>query len=172
MGSCASSAYSIPLTKRLQVPSDKDLNAAFQGQHSKSTVSGSKRANDSNKDIDEHRIVKNRSDKCGENSPIEKVQAMSIDRSNKVKKFQILEGSSLNELKLVFMYSREGIDYDVPELGYQENSSILKRREKPIDYSPGISTADGTPKEFFMQTLISPTKPLRPYVNKVPKFFR
>ena len=172
MGSCASSAYSIPTTRLLQIPSNKDSNAAFQGQHSKSTVSGSKRANDSNKDKDEQRIVKNRYDKCGDISPIEKMQAMSIDRSNKVKKLKILEESGLNELKLVFKYSREGIDYDVPELGYPENSSILKRREKPIDYSPGMSTADGTPQQYFRQTVISPTKPLRPYVNKVPKFFR
>ena len=117
MGSCASSAYSIPTTRLLQIPSDKDSNAAFQGQHSKSTVSGSKRANDSNKDKNQQRFFKTRCDKCRENSPIEKMQPMSIDRSNKVKKLKILQESGLNELKLVFKYSREGIDYDVPELG-------------------------------------------------------
>ena len=144
----------------------------FKGQHSKSALSRSKRANESNNDIDEQKIAQKRCDMRQGHSQIEKAQAISIDRSNIVKKLKILEGSGLNNPKIAFKYSREGIDYDVPELGYPKNSSIFKRREKSIDYSPRSSAVDGMSKEYFRHMLIAPTKPLRPNVNKVPKFFR
>ena len=117
----------------------------------------SKEANESSKDIDQQRFDKNRYGICGGNIPIEKVQTMSIYLSNKVKIIKMLEESGLNEQMKVIKYSREEINYDVPELGSPENSSILNRREKVLDYSPGISTADGSPKTCFGQMVIAPS---------------
>ena len=169
MGSCASSSISISSAKPFKRSSNMDSDIPLQYPHQKSISSGS---HQSQKDKGEQKTVRIRYTVCGDRKSIEKVQAASIDRSKEVKKLNMLEDSCSDEQNIVFRYCREGIGYNVPELGSPENSSILKRRKNSIDRSPEISTADSTPTVYIRERIAASIKPLRPYVNKVPKFIR
>ena len=127
-----------------------DSDIPLQKLHQKFISSASYQ---SQKNKGEHKTNSICHDVCGERNLIEKVQAANIDRSNEVKKLNILEDSCSEEQNIAFRYSREGIGYNVPELGSPENLNILKRREKSTNYSLGLSTADSIPKRVSNENL-------------------
>ena len=167
MGSWASSSISISSAKPFEMSSSRDSDIPLESPHQTPISSGGQQ---SQNDKGEHKTVSIRHTVCGDRKSIE--HTASIDRSNEVKKLNMPKDSCSEEQNIVFRYCREGIGYNVPDLGSPENSSILKRRKNSVDRSPGISTADSTPRAYIRERIAASIKLLRPYINKVPKFIR